>query len=118
MTPPGLDAAAGESASSAPAGLVMLTTGRVEAFSDGVIAVAATLLVLQIREPPPGSDLWGFLGHQLPSLAAYVVSFLTILIFWVNHHALYHAVYRVNRAMLFVNGLCPGQRPPLRRDCP
>ena len=46
-----------------------------------------------------------FPGHQLPSLAAYVVSFLTILIFWVNHHALYHGVDRVNRAVLFVNGL-------------
>lgn len=89
-----------------PAGdVTTLSTGRVEAFSDGIIAVAATLLVLQIREPGPASDLWRFLGHQFPSLAAYVVSFLTILIFWVNHHALYHAVERVNRAMLFVNGL-------------
>jgi len=82
-----------------------LTTGRVEAFSDGVIAVAAPLLVLEIRQPAGGQDLWHFLGHQFPSLAAYVVSFLTILIFWVNHHALFHAIERVNRVMLFVNGL-------------
>ena len=82
-----------------------LTTGRVEAFSDGIIAVAATLLVLDIKRPSGGQDVWQFLGHQFPSLAAYVVSFLTILIFWVNHHALYQAVDRVNRAMLFVNGL-------------
>jgi uncharacterized membrane protein len=82
-----------------------LTTPRVEAFSDGVIAVSATLLVLEIRIPESGEDVLPFLGGQLPSLAAYVVSFLTILIFWVNHHALYHEVARVNRAMLFVNGL-------------
>lgn len=82
-----------------------LTTGRVEAFSDGVIAVAATLLVLNIKEPGSGVGIWHSLGHQFPALAAYVVSFLTILIFWVNHHALYHAVDRVSRAILFVNGL-------------
>jgi len=48
--------------------------------------------------------VWAELRRQLPSLAAYVVSFLTILMFWVNHHALYHAVARVDRVMLFVNG--------------
>lgn len=92
-------------ADSIPADAATLATGRVEAFSDGVIAVAATLLVLDIKQPDNGQDVWRFLGHQFPSLAAYIVSFLTILIFWVNHHALYHAVERVNRAMLFVNGL-------------
>ena len=96
---------AGHGRAPAAADLLTLTTGRVEAFSDGVIAVAATLLVLDIRQPERGQDVWRVLGRQLPSLAAYVVSFLTILIFWVNHHALYHAVDRVNRAMLFINGL-------------
>jgi uncharacterized membrane protein len=86
-------------------GLLTLATGRVEAFSDGVIAVAATLLVLEIKEPAPGANVWAFLGHQFPTLAAYLTSFLTILIFWVNHHALFHTVCRVDRAMLFVNGL-------------
>ncbi|GAB2481934.1 TMEM175 family protein [Jatrophihabitans fulvus] len=89
----------------APAGdLLTLSTTRVEAFSDGVIAIAATLLVLEIETPKEGDDVWGFLGRQLPSLGAYVVSFLTILILWVNHHALFHAVRRVSRPMLFVNG--------------
>lgn len=82
-----------------------LSTGRVEAFSDGVIAIAATLLVLELHVPEPGQDIWSSLAHQLPSLAAYVVSFLTILILWVNHHALFHAVARVDRAVLFLNGL-------------
>ncbi len=98
------DQPAGSSAPRA-ADPLTLTTGRVEAFSDGVLAVAATLLVLDIKEPDSGQDVWRFLGHQFPSVAAYVVSFLTILIFWVNHHALYRAVEQVNRAMLFINGL-------------
>ena len=83
----------------------LLTTGRLEAFSDGVIAIAATLLVLELHVPEPGADIWSALAEQLPSLAAYAVSFLTILILWVNHHALFHAVARVDRAVLFLNGL-------------
>jgi uncharacterized membrane protein len=82
-----------------------LSTNRVEAFSDGVIAIAATLLVLELHVPEPGQDIWGSLGHQLPSLAAYVVSFLTILVLWVNHHALFHVVAHVDRPLLFLNGL-------------
>jgi uncharacterized membrane protein len=88
--------------SSAPG---LLTTGRVEALSDGIIAIAATLLVLELHVPEPGEDVWTSLAHQLPSLAAYAVSFLTILIFWVNHHALFRAVARVDRTLLFLNGL-------------
>jgi uncharacterized membrane protein len=82
-----------------------LSTGRVEALSDGIIAIAATLLVLELHVPEPGEDVWASLAHQLPSLAAYAVSFLTILIFWVNHHALFHVVTRVDRTLLFLNGL-------------
>jgi uncharacterized membrane protein len=81
------------------------TTGRLEAFSDGVIAIAATLLVLELHVPDGGEDIWLVLTHQLPSLAAYAVSFLTILILWVNHHALFHVVTRVDRTLLFLNGL-------------
>ncbi len=86
----------------APAGL---TTARVEAFSDGIIAIAATLLVIELHPPEPGADVWHALGEELPSIAAFVVSFLTILIFWVNHHALFHAVRHVDRPLLFLNGL-------------
>lgn len=82
-----------------------LTTGRLEAFSDGIVAIAATLLVLEIKVPEAGADVWHSLQHQFPSLAAYVVAFLTILIFWVNHHSLFHVVQRVDRALLFLNGL-------------
>src|SRR5690348_9185280 len=90
---------------SADDALTVLPTGRVEALSDGIIAIAATLLVLELHVPEPGDDVWAALAHQLPSLAAYAVSFLTILILWVNHYALFHAVARVDRTLLFLNGL-------------
>jgi uncharacterized membrane protein len=86
-------------------GTGLLTTGRLEALSDGIIAIAATLLVLELHVGEPGEDVWASLGHQLPSLAAYAVSFLTILIMWVNHHALFDRVARVDRPLLFLNGL-------------
>jgi uncharacterized membrane protein len=85
--------------------VLRLSTGRLEAFSDGIIAIAATILVLELRVPEAGENVGTSLTHQLPSLAAYVVSFLTILIFWVNHHALFSAVAQVDRTLLFLNGL-------------
>jgi uncharacterized membrane protein len=78
--------------------------GRLEAFSDGVFAVAITLLVFNLAVPLPGQ---GALGQQLashwPSFAAYGVSFLTIGIIWVNHHALFRNFAAVDRALLFLN---------------
>jgi uncharacterized membrane protein len=78
--------------------------GRLEAFSDGVFAVAITLLVIDLAVPEPGHEL---LGQQLvshwPSFAAYVVSFLTIGIIWVNHHNLCRNFAAVDRTMLFLN---------------
>jgi uncharacterized membrane protein len=78
--------------------------GRLEAFSDGVFAVAITLLVIGLAVPEPGH---GALGRQLashwPSFAAYVVSFFTIGIIWVNHHNLVRNFATVDRPMLFLN---------------
>ena len=78
--------------------------GRLEAFSDGVFAVAITLLALDLAVPEPGH---GLMGQQLvshwPSFAAYVVSFLAIGIIWVNHHALLRNFAVVDRPMLFLN---------------
>jgi uncharacterized membrane protein len=81
------------------------TTARVEAFSDGVIAIAATLLVIELAVPAAGEDVGHALREDLPAFAAFAVSFLTILIFWVNHHALFGAVARVDRGVQFLNGL-------------
>ena len=61
---------------------------RLEAFSDGVIAIAVTLLVLNLKVPPVGGRSLGHeLARQWPSYVAYAISFLTIGIIWINHHA-------------------------------
>lgn len=82
----------------------LMGTSRLEALSDGIIAIAATLLVIELAAPEPGADVWEHLRHELPSIAAYAVSFGTILIYWVNHHALLADVRSVDRALLFLNG--------------
>jgi len=81
-----------------------MRTNRLEAFSDGVLAIAITLLILEISVPHArGEDLLDALARQWPSYAAYIVSFLTIGIMWVNHHALFDHVHTVDRGLLFVN---------------
>ncbi|WP_329124916.1 TMEM175 family protein [Streptomyces sp. NBC_01465] len=82
----------------------MNESGRLEAFSDGVFAIATTLLILEIKVPEhAGGGLWGALGDQWPSYAAYVVSFLVIGIMWVNHHQIFRFVVRVDRTLMFLN---------------
>jgi uncharacterized membrane protein len=80
-------------------------TTRLEAFSDGVFAIAVTLLVLEIRLPslPDGASLGGALGSLWPSYIGYVISFVTIGIMWVNHHAMFKYIGRVDRWFLLVN---------------
>ena len=80
-----------------------MSRGRLEAFSDGVFAIAITLLVLEIDVPAAGGDLAHEVGQLWPSFAAYIVSFFTIGIIWVNHHAMMGRVERVDRTLLFVN---------------
>src|ERR1700716_3602291 len=78
---------------------------RIEAFSDAVIAVAITLLALDLHVPEPGgsASLAHRLGEQWPNYAAYVVSFLTIGIIWINHHALLQRLVGVDHAILMLN---------------
>ncbi len=79
--------------------------GRLEAFSDGVFAIAITLLMLDLSVPKghPEGGLWAALGREWPSFFAYLVSFLVIGIMWVNHHAVFDKVRAVDRAVLFAN---------------
>jgi TMEM175 potassium channel family protein len=81
-----------------------MTKGRAEAFSDGVFAVAATLLVFSIPVPNVESGLASSLLAEWPSYAAYAVSFLTILVIWVNHHAFFEAMTSFDRTFGFLNG--------------
>jgi uncharacterized membrane protein len=82
-----------------------VSTNRLEAFSDGVIAIAITLLVLDIKVPDPNatSSLEHALGEMWPNYAAYVVSFLTIGIIWINHHALVRRLREADHSVLLLN---------------
>jgi len=77
---------------------------RVEAFSDGVFAIAITLLILEIRVPHGDHGLWAGLVALWPSYIAFLLSFAVILIMWVNHHELLRMVRAVNYPFLFANG--------------
>jgi len=78
---------------------------RVEAFSDGVFAIAITLLILEIRIPHGDGGLWAGLLALWPSYVAFLLSFVVILIMWVNHHELLRMARGVNYPLFFSNGL-------------
>lgn len=80
-----------------------MNKGRAEAFSDGVLAVAITLLVLDLHADAGEGSLRHQLHERWPSFAAYVVSFFVIGVIWVNHHALFTLIDRVDRVLLFEN---------------
>ena len=85
-------------------------TGRLEAFSDGVFAVAITLLVFELKVPPIPPDgatsaaLGKALLHLWPSYFALVTSFFTILVMWIHHHAILRNVHRTDSRLHFSNG--------------
>jgi uncharacterized membrane protein len=79
-----------------------MKTNRLEAFSDGVFAVAITLLVLEINVPG-GENLWHQLKEEWPSFAAFAVSFWVIGIIWVNHHGVIDHLRRADRGVLYLN---------------
>jgi uncharacterized membrane protein len=78
-----------------------MTTTRLESFSDGVLAVAITLLVLNIDVP--SGNLGRELGRQWPEYAAYVTSFLTVGIIWINHHVMIGRLRAVDHGVMFLN---------------
>ena len=80
------------------------TTLRLEAFSDAVIAIAITLLVIEIDVPDAKQgDLFDALARQWPSYAAFLISFVVIGIMWVSHHAMFERIATVDRRLLFLN---------------
>lgn len=84
--------------------------GRLEAFSDGVFAIALTLLILDIRLPDTlpiatNHDLWVALGRLAPSVFAFLLSFAIIFICWVNHNAMLRLVDKNSYPFMYANGL-------------
>jgi len=75
--------------------------GRLEAFSDGVIAIIITIMVLEMKVPH--GDTWSELGKLWPVFLSYVLSFANVGIYWNNHHHMLHAVQRVNGGILWAN---------------
>ena len=87
----------------------MKENARIEAFSDGVFAIAITLLVLQLKVPPIASvhsvdDLWKSLFQLWPSYFAFILSFGILLVSWVNHHYLFNVLDKSSRPFLYANG--------------
>jgi uncharacterized membrane protein len=80
-----------------------MSKSRLEAFSDGIFAIAATLLVLDLHVQSRPGQLASALGREWPHYATFVVSFLTIGIIWVNHHGQFHRIAMVDRPLLFLN---------------
>jgi uncharacterized membrane protein len=83
-------------------------TGRVEAFSDGVFSIAITLLVLELKVPhraPDGPSVLRALAEQWPSYLAYLTSFATVGIMWLNHHRPFSLINKVDHRLLLYNGL-------------
>jgi uncharacterized membrane protein len=78
-----------------------MSTGRMEAFSDGVIAILITVMVLEL--PIPHGTTWAALREALPVLLSYVLSFVYLGIYWNNHHHMLHATDRVSGLMLWAN---------------
>ncbi len=91
-----------------------METSRLEIFADAVFAIAATLLILDVSVRAPGGELGAALEHSWPQYAAYAVSFVTIGIWWVNHHAVVVLIGRVDRTFLFATSRCSHASPSSR----
>jgi uncharacterized membrane protein len=78
-----------------------MTKGRLEAFSDGVIAILITIMVLELKVPHGAT--WDVLEPMLPVFLAYVLSFLYVAIYWNNHHHLLHAAERISGSVMWAN---------------
>ena len=78
-----------------------MNKSRLEAFSDGVLAIAITIMVLELKVPKGAA--WADFRPILPILAVYLLSFLMLGTYWSNHHHMIHTVRRVNGAILWAN---------------
>ncbi|AXC13858.1 Integral membrane protein [Acidisarcina polymorpha] len=81
-----------------------MNKNRVEAFSDGVFAIAATLVIVEIRLPMSG-DVWTSLWAQRAQLLAFGLSFLIVTMYWIAHHVFFDFIARTDRTLLWLNNL-------------
>ena len=80
-----------------------MNKNRVEAFSDGVLAIIVTIMVLEMKVPHEGADLSTLLPI-MPVFLSYILSFSMVLIYWNNHHHLFQSVKQINGKVLLANG--------------
>jgi uncharacterized membrane protein len=81
----------------------MNETARIEAFSDGVFSIAATLLVLELKHPAMTSAFWPGLWTMWPGMVSFVLSFFFIGIMWINHHRLFVHIQKADDVLMAVN---------------
>jgi uncharacterized membrane protein len=83
----------------------IISTARLEAFSDGVIAIIITIMVFDLKFPtiPTEETLWNDLQQLIPKFLSYALSFLMLAIMWVNHHQLFHQIKKTDRKLLWLN---------------
>ena len=83
----------------------IISTGRLEAFSDGVIAIIITIMVFDLKfsNVPTEQTLWDILKPLIPKFLSYALSFLMLAIMWVNHHQLFHQIKKTDRKLLWLN---------------
>lgn len=91
-----------------PAAAPLSSKNRTEAFSDGVFAIAITLLVIEVRVPSDADvehagTLWRALAHAWPSYLSYLATFLTVAVIWLNHHAVFAKIARLDRTLQWWN---------------
>ncbi len=80
-----------------------METSRLETFADGVFAIAATLLIIDVTVRAPGGQLGHAIAHAWPQYAAYAVSFVTIGIMWINHHDCMKQIGAIDRRFMVIN---------------
>ena len=78
-------------------------TSRIEAFSDGIFSIAATLLVLELKPPASGQPFWHGISQQWPGYASFLLSFLFIGIMWMNHHRLFSHLKHSDDVLMVAN---------------
>ena len=77
-----------------------MNKSRLEAFTDAVIAIIMTILVLELARPD--SDTWESLTKILPHLGVYFISFIMLAVYWVNHHHLLQSINKINGKVLWI----------------